>query len=64
MEGTLPAPDRARFDLHLEECPGCVNYVSQMQQVVATLGSLPADEIEPEALDELLVAFRDWKRTG
>lgn len=61
LEGTLPVPDRMRFEEHLSICPGCQIYLEQMRQVVATLGKLSEENIPPNARDELLRAFRDWK---
>ena len=64
LEGTLPDADRVRFDSHLEECPFCVIYVAQMRATLSTLGSVPTETISPQARDELLRAFRDWKKSG
>jgi anti-sigma factor RsiW len=58
LEGTMPAPGRARVDLHLAGCPVCTMYLEQMRQTIATLGSLPASEVDPKAMDALLGAFR------
>lgn len=64
LEGTLPEADRARFDEHLEECPYCVSYLDQMRATIATLGELREESITPEVRDELLQAFRGWKRSA
>ena len=61
LEGTLPAPDRTRFEEHLRICPGCQIYLVQMRQVIATLGKLSEENIPPNARDDLLRVFRDWK---
>jgi anti-sigma factor RsiW len=62
LEDALPPPERARFDAHLETCPGCREYLAQMRQTVAVLGRLRADSIEPSMRAQLLQVFRDWKR--
>ena len=62
LEGALSQTERARFDAHLETCPGCHEYLAQMRQTIGVLGQLPADSIEPRMRAQLLQAFRDWKR--
>jgi anti-sigma factor RsiW len=61
LEGTLPAPDRARFEAHLEECPHCETYLAQMRRTIAALGSLREEELSPETRAGLLDAFRGWR---
>ncbi|HEX6458615.1 MAG TPA: zf-HC2 domain-containing protein [Thermoleophilaceae bacterium] len=62
LENALPADERQRFEEHLALCPGCVTYVDQIRQTVAATGTLREESIPPAARDELLAAFRDWKR--
>lgn len=62
LEGTMPPAERARFEAHLAVCPGCVTYVDQMRQTIRTLGALSADDLAPQAKDDLLVLFRTWRR--
>ena len=61
IEGTLPEHDRRRFEQHLGECPGCVNYLEQMGETIQALGELPEESIQPQAREELLRAFRAWR---
>jgi anti-sigma factor RsiW len=61
FEGALPAPDHARFEEHLEECPGCVIYVDQMRLTMTALGQLCEEDVPSDARVTLLTAFRDWK---
>jgi anti-sigma factor RsiW len=61
LEGRLTWGERRRFDRHLKDCPYCRAYVDQMRLVIQTLGRLTEESISPQARDELLVAFRDWK---
>ncbi len=61
LEGTLPADDRTRFELHLGTCDPCRNYLRQMRQVLAATGKLAEEQLAPEARDSLLRAFRTWK---
>lgn len=61
LEGTLPAADRARFDEHLELCPGCRDYVAQFSTTIRLTGRLPgaAEGVPAETRRQLLRAFRD-----
>ena len=62
LEGVMPAEERARFEAHLAICEGCVTYVEQMRQAIATVHALRVEEVEATAPDDLLEAFRAWKR--
>jgi anti-sigma factor RsiW len=62
LEGVMPAEDRARFEAHLAICDGCVTYVDHMRQVIATVHELRAEDVDATAPDDLLEAFRAWKR--
>ena len=61
LEGTLPEGERARFDEHLAECPGCDAYVEQMRTTVRLAGATERLQERPE-MDALLAAFRDFHR--
>jgi anti-sigma factor RsiW len=61
LEGALPRSERRRFEAHLATCPYCVIYLDQMRRVIRTLGRLTEQSFSPEARDQLLAAFRDWK---
>ena len=54
--------DRAAFEAHLAICPGCVAYLDQMRHTIALTGRLTEDSLSPGVRDELLAAFRSWKR--
>jgi anti-sigma factor RsiW len=58
----MPAAERARLDAHLELCEGCVNYVAQMRQTIRAVGELDAEEVEATVPDDVLAAFRAWRR--
>jgi len=62
LEGVMGAEERARFDAHLELCEGCVNYVSQMRQTIRAVGELDPAEVEATVPDDVLAAFRAWRR--
>jgi anti-sigma factor RsiW len=62
LEGVLPQGERARFEAHLATCRGCRAYLEQMRQTIRLAGTLTEVTISPEAREELLELFRDWKR--
>jgi anti-sigma factor RsiW len=61
LEQRLDDDDRERFEEHLRLCEGCANYLEQMRTTIAVAGSIPEQEIAPEALAELVAAFRGWR---
>jgi anti-sigma factor RsiW len=61
LEGTLPAPQRARFESHLAGCDGCQAYLDQMRETIGALGRLPPESLSAEATHKLLAAFHDWR---
>ena len=62
LEGALSAQERARFEGHLAMCTGCRNYLAQMRLTISSLGRLSEESIAPQARDDLLGAFRNWKK--
>ena len=62
LEGVMAPEERARFDAHLALCEGCVHYVTQMRQTIAATHELRREDVEATAPDDLLAAFRAWKR--
>ena len=62
LEGALPSEERARLEAHLAICEGCVTYLTQMRQTIATLRKLPPAHVEATVPDDLLAAFRAFKR--
>ena len=63
IEGTMPPPERERFEAHLALCPYCVDYVEQMRATLTVLGRVPEEPVSRKKQEELLAAFRDWKRS-
>ena len=61
FDGTLSRRDQRRFRRHISGCDGCTAYVEQMRLVIEATGQLGEEDVPPEARDELLMAFRDWK---
>ncbi len=61
LEGTLPAADRRRFDEHLEQCEACTEYLAQMRNTIARLGTIDETTLSDAAREQLLAVFRDWR---
>jgi anti-sigma factor RsiW len=61
VEGSLSWRSRRRFEKHIRACQWCARYVEQMRVTIRTVGRLDADSISPQARDELLAAFSDWR---
>ena len=64
LEGAMSPGDVARFDHHLSLCEGCVFYVEQIRMTIAAVGQVGEEDVPPETRDDLIAAFRDFKRTG
>jgi anti-sigma factor RsiW len=62
LEGVMPLEERAAFEAHLAICDGCVHYVTQMRQTIASARALQPEHVEATAPDDLLEAFRAWQR--
>jgi anti-sigma factor RsiW len=64
LDGALSAADRERFEDHLMRCEGCQRYLDQVRttiRVAGVSGEVGVGEMPQEQLDQLVVAFRDWK---
>ena len=63
LEGALPTHDRLDFERHLVWCSWCRDYLDQMRTTIALTGTPELAEPESPMREQLLDAFRDWKRT-
>jgi anti-sigma factor RsiW len=63
FDGALGPADRARFEAHVAECPGCDIYLRQMRTTLELVGATASLETQPE-VSALLEVFRAWKRSG
>jgi anti-sigma factor RsiW len=61
VEGALDRRTRSRFERHISDCPHCTAYLEQIRETIRLTGMLREDQLEPQARDELLAAFRTWK---
>ena len=62
LEGAMSREDVARFEYHLTLCDGCVFYVDQIRMTIAAVGRIGEEDVPPEIRDDLVAAFRDFKR--
>jgi anti-sigma factor RsiW len=60
LEGALSEAEEVRFEEHLAMCDGCAAYLDQMRRTIALVGRLDAEEVDVEACDRLMHAFRGW----
>jgi predicted anti-sigma-YlaC factor YlaD len=63
LEGALPSEERARFDVHIARCAGCRAYIEQLHVTLRLTGTLTEAALSPRTRDELLGAFRAWRRS-
>ena len=64
LDAALPAHERARFETHVVECPGCEEILEQFRAVIATTGALVPDDaaaVPTEVREQLLRLFREWQ---
>ena len=61
LEQRLSGRDRARLERHLADCPHCHEYLAQLQVTVDALGRAEPDDLDPEALDQLVAVYRRWR---
>lgn len=64
LEGALAPEEIARFEEHLSLCDGCAWYVEQIRMTVDAVGRIDESDVPPEKRDELIAAFRDFRRTS
>jgi anti-sigma factor RsiW len=62
LEAALDERDRARLEAHLADCPHCSEYLAQIRVTIEATGRIEPDDLEPEALDELVNLYRSWRR--
>jgi anti-sigma factor RsiW len=64
FEGTLPEPDKTRFEEHLALCDPCTIYLEQMRRTIRVLGKIDPLALSESDQEKLLSLFRDWKKSG
>jgi anti-sigma factor RsiW len=63
LEGALSRSDRRRFEKHIAGCDACTAYIEQIRLTITATGKVTEEDIEPQAREALLVAFRYWNAT-
>jgi anti-sigma factor RsiW len=61
LEGALGPLERARVAAHLETCPECMAYLTQLRATISALGRLREEDIPTPILARLAAAFRGWR---
>lgn len=61
LDGALPARRRAALERHLAGCPNCSRYLAQIRVTIGVLGRVEPEDLQPEAMDELLEVFRQYR---
>ncbi len=62
FEDRLSVSVRTRFEMHLSYCAWCRVYLAQMRETVELAGRLSEETLPAGSKEELLRAFRGWKR--
>jgi predicted anti-sigma-YlaC factor YlaD len=63
LEGALAPRDRLDFERHLVWCSWCRDYLDHMRLTIELAGRPDYAEPPSPLREQLLEAFRDWKRT-
>jgi anti-sigma factor RsiW len=61
LEGALPRRQRRRLEVHLGGCPNCSAYLEQIRITIRLTGSMDAEALSPEAVDELAELYKRWR---
>jgi predicted anti-sigma-YlaC factor YlaD len=64
LENSLLPEMLIRLEVHVAECPGCENYIEQMQLTIDMLHQIAQASVFPTRKQELLQLFRDWKKSS
>jgi hypothetical protein len=63
LEEALPSDEAALFEQHLNFCEGCMWYVDQIRKTTSLVGRIREDEVPAKVRDQLVAAFREWRRS-
>lgn len=58
LEDALPPDERSRVDVHLTQCPGCAEHLSQVRTTIRLLGALPGERLSAPAREAVLQRWR------
>jgi anti-sigma factor RsiW len=61
LEGALSRRQRRRLEAHLRSCPNCSNYLEQIRITIRLTGTVAAEDLPAEAVDDLTQLYRRWR---
>jgi len=61
IEGSLPRAQRTRFEMHLDGCENCNEYLNQMRATITAAGRLREEDFTPEMSGEFQSLYRRWQ---
>jgi predicted anti-sigma-YlaC factor YlaD len=64
LENVLLPGLHKQLEEHVADCPGCTNYIEQVQLTVGMLQQLAQEPVFPETKQKLLEVFRYWKQSS
>ena len=59
LEGALPDAQARRLEHHLDTCPGCTEYLTQLRTVAGSLRGLTEESFPEEMRDGVIADFGD-----
>ena len=59
LDGALDPTITARFEAHLQTCDGCAGYLEELRVIVATLGVIRYEHLDPVYRMRLMHAFAE-----
>ena len=62
LEQALLPETQSQFEEHIAKCPGCDNFLEQVQQTISMLRKLSEQQTFPDTKKDLLEIFRNWKQ--
>jgi anti-sigma factor RsiW len=60
LDGALDEATRVEFEAHLQLCPGCAEYVRQIETTLRAVGSVPLETLPTQTQAGLIEAFRTF----
>lgn len=62
LDRRLPSRDARLLERHLADCPNCHEYLEQLRVTIAALGRVEPEDLNPEALESLVLVYRRWQQ--
>jgi RNA polymerase sigma-70 factor (ECF subfamily) len=60
LDGALDHATRVRFETHLAGCDGCAAYLEELRAIVATVGAVQDEHLNPVYRQRLVDTFESW----